>query len=144
MRKLLSFLALATLALNLNAAPKWLTDFEAAKQQAQKEDKAILMDFTGSTWCGPCKALKKNVFDKKEFAELAEKKLVLLELDFPLDATKAPLVNQKLAQELNVEGYPTIIVLDKNGKELGRTVGYAGESRSSYLKKLEGFLAKTK
>jgi thioredoxin-related protein len=144
MQKLLSFLALATLVVNLRAEPKWLTDFEAARQQAQKEGKAILVDFTGSTWCGPCKALKKNVFDKKEFAEFAEKKLVLLELDFPADTSKAPMASQKLAQQFKVEGFPTIVILDKNGKELGRTVGYGGDSRAAYMKQLEGFLSKGK
>ena len=144
MRKLLSFLALATVVLNLQAEPKWLTDFDAVKQQAQKENKAILMDFTGSTWCPPCKALKKNVFDKKDFAEFAEKKLVLMELDFPHDTSKAPAPIRKLGEQFKVDGFPTIVVLDKDGKELGRMVGYGGESQSAYLKKLEGFLAKAK
>ena len=148
MRKLLSFLALATLALNLAAEPKWLTDFDAVKQQAQKENKAILMDFTGSDWCPPCKALKKNVLDKPEFEKFASEKLVLMELDFPKDKKKVTkevaAANAKLGEEFKIEGYPTIIVLDKTGKELGRMVGYGGDSPSAYIKKLEAFLAKAK
>jgi thiol:disulfide interchange protein len=144
MRKLLPFLVLTALMLNSQAAAKWLTDFEAAKKQAQKEDKAILMDFTGSTWCAPCKALKKNVFSHKDFAKFAEQKLVLLEVDFPPDTAKAPQANQKLEQEYKVPGFPTIIIVDKNGKELGRTEGYEGESRASFIKKLETFLARAK
>ena len=74
MQKLVTFLFLAAFALNLHAAEaKWLTDFDAVKKQAAKENKAILMDFTGSDWCPPCKALKKNVFDKEEFSKFADK-----------------------------------------------------------------------
>jgi thioredoxin-related protein len=148
MRKLLSFLVLTTLALNLQAGPKWLTDFEAVKQQAQKENKAILMDFTGSDWCPPCKALKKNVLDKPGFEKFAGEKLVLMELDFPNDKSKVTKAvadsNAKLSKQFKIEGYPTIIVLDKDGKELGRMVGYDGETPADYIKKLEAFIAKAK
>ena len=149
MQKIITFLFLAALTVGLQAAEaKWLTDFDKVKQQAQKEDKAILMDFTGSDWCPPCKALKKNVLDKSEFKEFAEKKLVLMELDFPNDKSKiTPKIaasNKKLSEEYKIEGYPTIIVLDKSGKELGRMVGYGGDSPSAYIKKLEGFMAKAK
>jgi protein disulfide-isomerase len=151
MRKALAFLgivATATLALNLQAEPKWLTDFEAVKKEAAKENKAILMDFTGSDWCPPCKALKKNVLDKPEFEKFAGEKLVLIELDFPNDKKKVTkevaASNAKLSKEFKIDGYPTIIVLDKEGKELGRMVGYGGEAPAAYIKKLEAFLAKAK
>lgn len=149
MQKLVTFLFLAAFALNLHAAEaKWLTDFDAVKKQAAKENKAILMDFTGSDWCPPCKALKKNVFDKEEFSKFAADKLVLMELDFPNDKKKiTPEIaasNKKLGSEFKVEGYPTIIVLDKDGKELGRMVGYGGDSPSAYIKKIENLMAKAK
>ncbi len=149
MRKIIMFVFLGVLALNLSAAEaKWLTDFEAVKQQAQKENKAILMDFTGSDWCPPCKALKKNVFDKSEFETFAADKLVLMELDFPNNKSKVSkevaASNQKLSEQFKIEGYPTIIVLDKSGKELGRMVGYGGDSPAVYIKKLEAFIAKAK
>ena len=149
MRKIISFLFLAALALNLQAAEgKWHTNFDAVKQQAQKESKAILMDFTGSDWCPPCKALKKNVLDNAEFEKFAGEKLVLMELDFPNDKSKitkeVKASNDKLSKQFKIEGYPTIIVLDKDGKELGRMVGYGGDSPSAYIKKLEAFLAKAK
>jgi protein disulfide-isomerase len=149
MRKILALVFLAALAAGVQAAEgKWLTDFEAVKQQAQKENKAILMDFTGSDWCPPCKALKKNVLDKPEFEKFAGEKLVLMELDFPNDKSKITKAiaasNKKLSEQFKITGYPTIIVLDKNGKELGREVGYGGEAPAAYLKKLEGFIAKAK
>jgi thioredoxin-related protein len=150
MRKITSFLFLAAVALNLHAAEgKWLTDLEAAKQQAQKENKVILMDFTGSDWCPPCKALKKNVFNGSEFAEYAEKKLVLMELDFPNDKSKitkeVAASNEKLSKKFDIKSYPTIILLDKDGKELGRLdKGYGGEAPAAYIKKLDAIAAKAK
>src|SRR5687768_4823210 len=147
MQKLLMFVFLAALSLNLCAAEaKWLTDFDAAKQQAQKENKAILMNFTGSDWCPPCKALKKNVLDKPEFEKFAAEKLVLMELDFPIDKKRinkeVAASNAKLSEQFKIESYPTIIVLDKDGKELGRMDGYRGEAPAAYIKKLEALLAR--
>ena len=61
----------------------WLTDLPKAQAQAKAEKKIVLMDFTGSDWCPPCKALHKNVFSTQEFQEYAAKNLVLVEVDFP-------------------------------------------------------------
>ena len=145
MQKIISFIFLAVLALNLHAAEaKWLTDFEAAKKQAATESKPILMDFTGSTWCPPCKALKKNVFSTPEFAEFASKNLVLVELDYPRNTSKASKALQALSDDFKVEAFPTIVILDKSGKELGRMEGYGGDPTSAYIKKLKDLMAKAK
>src|SRR4051812_47368765 len=98
----------------LNAAPlTWLTDLNAAKLQAQKENKAILLDFTGSDWCHWCKVLKSEVFDTPQFAEYASKRLVLVEVDFPerkVLPAKQMQANATLQALYKVEGYPTIIL----------------------------------
>ena len=109
----------------------WLTDLEAAKKQAAKENKPILMFFTGSDWCGWCKKLHEDVLDKSEFQELAKDGLVLLELDFPnsipqSDALKKQ--NKALGEKFKVNGYPTVVLVAPDGeKELDRTVGYDKE-----------------
>lgn len=148
MRNLIKVLSAAMLVISLQAGEGWLVDAEKAKAQAAKEGKAVLMDFTGSDWCPPCKQLKSKVLDSAAFKEYAEKKLVLLELDFPNDKSKiskeTQAQNAKLSKEYKITGYPTIIVLDKDGKELGRHVGYGGESPEAYIKKLDGYLAKAK
>lgn len=148
MRNLIKFVFAAVLAVSLHAESGWLIDAEKAKAQAAKENKAVLMDFTGSDWCPPCKQLKSKVLDTAAFKEYAAKKLVLLELDFPNDKKKiskeTQAQNAKLSKEYKITGYPTIIVLDKDGKELGREVGFSGESPAEYIKKLDGFLAKAK
>src|SRR5262245_55081600 len=65
------------------AAEGWNENFDKALAQAKTEKKMVLMDFTGSDWCPPCKKLAKDVFSQKEFADYAKDKLVLVELDFP-------------------------------------------------------------
>jgi len=122
----------------------WLTDFEEAKKQAAKEDKAILMDFTGSDWCGWCVQLDKEVFSKKEFLEYAKKHLVLLEVDFPRkteisEETKKQ--NAKLAKKYKIEGFPTIILTDAKGKKFAVT-GYQEGGPKAYVKHLENLLEK--
>ncbi len=79
MGKIYSFLVLAALVTALRAEPTWETNFEAAKAQAKKENKALLLDFTGSDWCGYCIKLNAAVFSKPEFAKFAEKNLVLVD-----------------------------------------------------------------
>ncbi|MDB6055826.1 MAG: thioredoxin-related protein, partial [Verrucomicrobiales bacterium] len=113
----------------------WLTDLNAAKAVAQKENKTILLDFTGSDWCHWCKVLKSEVFDTPEFADFASKRLVLVEVDFPehkrLSAQQMQ-ANATLAATYKVEGYPTVILLDSAGKIRGRT-GYQEGGPKPYL-----------
>ena len=67
-QKILSLFCIAFigLAVSASAGDGWMTDFEAAKVKAKAENKPMLLSFTGSDWCPPCMALKKNVFQKKE------------------------------------------------------------------------------
>jgi len=105
----------------------WLTDYNAALAQAKKENKPLLIDFTGSDWCPPCKMMAKEVFAAPTFQEYAAKDLVLLKADFPKLKPLPPAqqqANDALAQKFNIEGFPTLIVLNGEGKELARNVGY--------------------
>ena len=101
----------------------WQTDLPKAQAQAKKEGKIVLLDFTGSDWCGWCKKLHAEVFSKSEFEEYAKKNLVLVTVDFPRfkklsdDQQKA---NNALQEKYKIEGYPTIIVLDAEGKQIGQ------------------------
>jgi protein disulfide-isomerase len=79
----------ASTALALASTDGWLTDWEAAKAKSKTEDKPILINLTGSDWCGWCIKLEKSVFSKKEFKEFAAKNLILMEADFPRK-TKQP------------------------------------------------------
>jgi protein disulfide-isomerase len=105
---------------------KWTTDLPKAMETAKAEKKLVLIDFTGSDWCGWCIKLDKEVFAKQEFIDYAEKNLVSVKIDFPRKAAQSAELkkaNRALQEKYNIEGYPTIVVLDAEGKEIGRS-GY--------------------
>jgi protein disulfide-isomerase len=118
----------------------WLTDFEKAKKIAKKESKLVLLDFTGSDWCPPCKALHRNVVSKSDFLAYAKDNLVLVEVDFPRRKPQSPELrqaNKELARKFKIEGYPTVIVTDSEGKSLSNEVGYLADTAESYIAKIE-------
>jgi thiol-disulfide isomerase/thioredoxin len=123
----------------------WLVDFEAAKQQAAKEGKSILMEFTGSDWCPPCIAFKKKVLDTDVFKTRAPEKFVLLKLDNPNDKSKQTPAEiaqyRKLAEDYRVSGVPTIILADDAGRPFAKNVGFGGQEPGAYVDNLEGQLA---
>jgi thioredoxin-related protein len=105
----------------------WQTDYKTALEQAAKQNKYVLLDFTGSDWCGWCIQLSKDTFSKPAFKEYADKNLILVELDFPNNKMQSDLLikqNQELQQKYQVEGFPTLILLDPKGREVARNVGY--------------------
>lgn len=118
----------------------WLTDFEAAKAQAKAENKPLLLDFTGSDWCGWCIKLNKEVFSKDAFKEYASAELVLVELDFPRDASKLPEgvaeQNEALAGKFSVKGFPTILILSPDGKLVDKT-GYQRGGAEAYVEHIK-------
>ena len=119
--------------------PGWLTDIKQAKERASADKKLILVDFTGSDWCGWCIKLDRKVFSKPEFKEYSDKNLVLLEVDFPKRkelpaAQKAH--NMELAEKYGVQGFPTIIVLNGEGKVVGE-LGYMPGGPSAFLAELD-------
>jgi protein disulfide-isomerase len=138
MKKLiLTLLLLATIT--ARAELTWLTDLDEAKKVATKENKKLLVDFTGSDWCGYCIKLHKEVFATPEFEKFA-KDYVLVELDFPKRkeqpaAEKAK--NQAAQKKYGVNGFPTVIIMNTSGKVLNRAEGYSPDSGpSAYLPQL--------
>jgi protein disulfide-isomerase len=136
----------ATLALIQPALAQeatWLTDLEAAKVAAKKDNKKILANFTGSDWCGWCIKLENEVFSKPEFATWSAEKVVLLELDFPRNKqlpAELKEQNDKLAREHGVNSYPTVLVLDADGKQVGK-LGYKAGGPAAWIKVAEEQLA---
>jgi len=118
----------------------WLTDWEAAKAQAQRSNKPILINFTGSDWCGWCIRLKEEVFSQDAFKNWAAQKVVLFEADFPKRKALPPNLqaqNQQLAQQFQISGYPSIIFSDGNGKQLGPRYGYQEGGPEAWIKGAE-------
>ena len=121
----------------------WHHDYEAAKKLAKAEGKPIFINFTGSDWCGWCIRLEKEVFSKEEFQDYAKDNLVLVEIDFPekkkqTDAVKAQ--NKALDKKFEIEGYPTLFLLDADGKKLSEDVGYREGGPVAYVDHLKGLL----
>src|SRR5690349_15359656 len=148
MKKLLTSLLLCWVAVQVGAAEaNWLTDFSKAQGKAQADKKMIFMDFTGSDWCPPCKALHKNVLTSDEFVKFAKDNLVLVLVDFPQhkeQTEEQKKANEELQKKFEVEGYPTVIVLNSEGKELNKEVGYNNESAKDFVKKLQALKEKSK
>jgi len=142
MKKLiLALLLLATVS--ARAELTWLTDLDAAKAKGVKENKPLLVDFTGSDWCGFCIKLHAEVFDKPEFEAFA-KNYVLVELDFPNkkpQPAEEKAKNKAAQAKFGVSGFPTVLLLDaKTGDAFGRVSGYGpGTGPKAYLDKLSAF-----
>lgn len=111
-------------------APGWQLNFEQAKAEAQQSHKLILLNFSGSDWCGPCIKLKKDIFSSAEFEQFAADRLVLVRADFPrlsknkLDARQEA-HNEALAEKYNRQGkFPFTVLLDASGRVLKEWEGY--------------------
>ncbi len=139
----LSLLLLSTSAM---AAEGWLTSWDAAAKESKKTGKPILMDFTGSDWCGWCIKLKKEVFDTPQFKSWAAKKVVLLELDFPRKTPQDAKIkeqNEKLSEKYSISGFPTIVFANAKGEQIG-TLGYAEGGPAAWTKLADEQLKKKK
>ncbi len=138
-RWLVGFSMLAVLAVNC-AAAEWLTDVHAALDKAAAENKVVLLDFTGSDWCGWCMKFKGEVLDQPEFAAFAQAHLVLVEVDFPHhkpQSAEQAEANQALGRNYKVGGYPTFLLVDSMAKELWRQTGYRPGGPKSFIAELE-------
>jgi thioredoxin-related protein len=125
---------------------EWLTDLNKAIEQAKKEKKIVLINFTGSDWCGWCIKFKKEVFSTDEFAKYAEKNLVLVEIDFPRQKEQPEELKKKnaaLKEKYEIRGFPTFVVLNSDGKEIGRQVGYSEGGPEAFIKKIEEWKKKS-
>jgi thioredoxin-related protein len=148
-KTLLAGIALAITASFATAAgDEWMTDFEAAKKKAAAENKSLLVDFTGSDWCGWCIKLVDEVFKHDAFKKGVADIFILVELDFPKDKSKLSEETQKQNSELqkkySIQGFPTILLLDAEGRPFAKT-GYQAGGPEKYLTHLDSLLlVKTK
>ncbi|MCX6874295.1 MAG: thioredoxin family protein [Verrucomicrobia bacterium] len=137
-------LALVTLATAAAGGEGWTSDFEAAKKQALAEKKDLLLDFTGSDWCGWCIKLNKEVFQEAAFKTGVKDTLVLVELDFPKDSSKltadTKAQNEKLRDQFKINGYPSLLLCDAGGKAYAKT-GYQAGGPEKYVQHLTELMA---
>ncbi|MEE9368618.1 MAG: thioredoxin fold domain-containing protein [Pontiella sp.] len=136
MKKWLTLLAVVAVGSGAFAAEGWMTDFEKAKEVAKEKNLPILIDFSGSDWCGWCIKLDKEVFSQQAFKDYAKDNLVMVLADFPSDKSKQSeelqAQNEKLAKEFDVQGFPTVYILNSDGKPIAKT-GYEPGGPEAYI-----------
>jgi thioredoxin-related protein len=106
----------------------WIPTYKEALRKAKKEKKPVLIYFTGSDWCGPCKILDNDLFHTEKFKSLSDKDLVLLEVDIPrrrdLVAPKKMKENLYLQKKYRVKAFPTLMMVNHRGRKLAEKKGY--------------------
>ncbi len=126
MKKRILVLFFALLAAMATAgAAQWQPSYTVAVSQAKQTNKPLLLLFTGPTWCPGCIYMEKKVFPTQAFENFATKNLVLARFEFPPPQRnfleqRPPTTNDMIAQKYEVEGFPTLIMLDANGREVAR------------------------
>ncbi len=133
---------LAAIPSSGSTTPKgWYDDYDTALKAAQTAQKKLFVLFTGSDWCGWCKKLKADVLDGKEFKDYASGKLILLYVDSPSPKVQMSEElrnsNRKLAEKFGARGFPTSVLLDAQGKEIGKIVGAPGDFLDRLKKAVE-------
>ena len=117
----------------------WPTNMQNAQVQAKAEKKKILLNFSGSDWCGPCIKLKKNIFESETFKTYSDKNLVLVHADFPRKkknqlSKEQTALNEKMAELYNQEGkFPLTVLLDENGKVIKTWDGYPNSTIDAFI-----------
>jgi thioredoxin-related protein len=141
-------LVLTSASLALAGGEGWLTNWEAAKAKAKAENKPILINLTGSDWCTWCIKLEKEILSQKAFKDFAAENLVLMDADFPKKKEQSAELkkqNAALEKEYLAGGYPTVWLLDAEGKKLStEDLGELKVSPEAFIAKLKELIAKAK
>jgi protein disulfide-isomerase len=120
----------------------WREDLPGALSQARAEHKLVLLDFTGSDWCQWCIKFEHDVLSTERFEAYAGPRFELVKLDFPHHTPQREELsraNAALARQFHVDGYPTYVLLNPDGRELGRQVGYLTGGPDAFIRELDGF-----
>jgi thioredoxin-related protein len=145
MKHLLSLLSLSILATPVSGqetpTPTWFEDFDQACAAAAEQGKDLLVDFTGSDWCGWCIRLDEEVFEHEAFFGPISEGYVLLKLDFPngeeiKSKVPNPERNAEISEKYSVNGFPTILLMNHFGEVFAST-GYQEGGPESYVKHLD-------
>jgi thioredoxin-related protein len=121
---------------------RWLTDYVEASLISQDSGKPLLMLFTGSDWSVSSQKLEQEILSSSQFQDFASRNLILLKIDFPRSQTLSAGQtenNENLKHTWNAKGYPTVVLLNPEGLELGRT-GYLEVSPEDYVIQLQSII----
>ncbi|HEY4935675.1 MAG TPA: thioredoxin family protein [Puia sp.] len=118
---------------------EWHHNLDDAQRIAKISHKYILLNFSGSDWCGPCIRLKKEFFESDIFKTMADSELVLVNADFPRNKRNQPSVDQQkindgMADRYNAKGiFPYTLLLNADGKILGTWEGLPNETPENFI-----------
>jgi protein disulfide-isomerase len=127
-------------AASARAELAWITDYKKAQDEAKASHKLVLVEFTGSDWCGYCFQLDRVIFSQPEFKDYANKNLVLVEIDFPrrkAQSAETKKQNAELAERYQIDGFPTLVVLNGEGKAVWRYDGLYTNGLAAFLAELD-------
>ena len=136
----------AFLGFSLLLSPEWYLDFGKAKEKAQTQHKYILLNFSGSDWCGPCIRMKQEIFDAEVFRQFAGEHLVLVNADFPRTRKHAlsneqQKKNDQLADQYNKQGiFPLTTLLTADGKVIKSWEGFPQVTADEFTKQLQNLI----
>jgi thioredoxin-related protein len=106
----------------------WMPNYKKALKKSKKERKPVLIYFTGSDWCGPCKILDRDLFHTEKFKTLSDKDLVLLEVNIPrrLDiiSPEKMIENKSIQKKYKVKAFPTLMIVNHKGRKIAEKKGY--------------------
>ncbi|MHB8207837.1 thioredoxin family protein [Mucilaginibacter sp.] len=117
----------------------WSGDFNAAQKEASQEHKLIMINFSGSDWCGPCIRLRKEILESSTFESYASDHLILVRADFPRQkknqlSKEQIKLNEALADKYNPDGkFPYTLLVDENGKVLKDWDGFPNETPGQFV-----------
>jgi thioredoxin-related protein len=139
MKILMSFL----FAVLFSPPVKWLNNLDDAKKIAIQRHQLILLNFSGSDWCGPCIRLRKEVFESAEFKEFSDSNIVMVNADFPRLKKNQPSKeqtkqNESLADRYNVKGiFPLTLLLNTDGTVLKKYEGFPDISAKEFINEVK-------
>ncbi len=141
MNRILPFVVLLAITQFASANESyWQNNYKEALSKGEREDKLLLIFFTGSDWCHWCQKLERELFSEIKFKNDLPTLAVPLQVDFPMRGKISPKQkrhNQILKEKFKVEAFPTVIILDPvSGKQLLRH-SYTSEGTEAYLKILK-------
>ena len=125
--------------------PVWLTSLPEALKQAKEKKKQVLLFVHGSDWCAPCIKMHKEVLETPEFAELAKRRFILLEVDFPAhkeQSEEQKKANLVLKEKFNIseegsQGFPSVVILNSKGETVYQRKGYSGGGPKPFIEQWE-------
>ena len=123
----------------------WQPDFETAKKLAKEKHQLILLNFSGSDWCGPCIRMHREIFGNDEFIKMADSSLIMVNADFPrMKKNKLPAAtvkqNEALADKYNPNGkFPFTLLLDAEGNIIKTWDGLPQETAPAFAKMIRQY-----